>query len=266
MTKHTIEQILDELRKGRRPLLADKPAESDTSRYDCQRCKDQGGYLSRQDGLEVWTMCSCMAERKVKRLLGASEITPAFRQLGFHEFRTQGKSQAVKDAFECAKEFVADYEQIKDSRKNSIALLGQPGSGKTHLLTAAANDLMRKRHVPVIYFPFVEGFIDLKNDFDLLEAKLNRIKQADVLFIDDLFKPVNGKPRATDWQLEQMYSVLNYRYLNHKPILLSSELTIETLVRVDEAIGTRIYEMCSDYLVIIKGTAYDLNHRLEGIR
>lgn len=112
--------------------------------------------------------------------------------------------------------------------------------------------------MPVIYFPFVEGFTDLKNDFALLEAKLNRMKQADVLFIDDLFKPVNGKPRATDWQLEQMYSVLNYRYLNHKPILLSSELTIEALVRVDEALGTRIYEMCSDYLVIIKGALTSL--------
>lgn len=57
MTKRTIEQILDELRRGRRPLLADKPAESDASRYDCLRRKDQGGYLVRQNGLEVWTMC-----------------------------------------------------------------------------------------------------------------------------------------------------------------------------------------------------------------
>lgn len=63
---------------------------------------------------------SCMAERKVKRLLGASEITHAFRQLGFREFRTQGKPQAIKDAFECAKEYVADYEQIKESRKTAL--------------------------------------------------------------------------------------------------------------------------------------------------
>ncbi|MCI3988182.1 ATP-binding protein, partial [Bacillus vallismortis] len=72
------------------------------------------------------------------------------------------KPQAIEDSFECTKEYVADYEQIKYSRKNSIALLGQPGSGKTHLLTASANDLMKTRHVPVIYFTFVEGFTDLK--------------------------------------------------------------------------------------------------------
>uniref|UniRef100_UPI00164B3367 DnaA ATPase domain-containing protein n=1 Tax=Bacillus tropicus TaxID=2026188 RepID=UPI00164B3367 len=88
-------------------------------------------------------------------------------------------------------------------RKNSIALLGRPGSGKTHLLTALSNYVMRQKQTPVLYLPFVEGFTDVKNDFDLFDAKLGRMKQADVLFIDDLFKPLNGKPRATDWQIEQ---------------------------------------------------------------
>lgn len=58
MTKRTIEQILDELRRGRRPLLADKPAESDASRYDCLRCKDQGGYPS---GRMAWKSGRCAA-------------------------------------------------------------------------------------------------------------------------------------------------------------------------------------------------------------
>ncbi|WP_277714590.1 ATP-binding protein [Bacillus atrophaeus] len=266
MTKRTLEQILAELRSGKRPLLVNKSDESDVNRYDCPACKDQGGFLKKQNGQDIWAVCGCVGERKVRRMLGASEITAEFSKLSFEGFHTAGKPQAVIDAYECAAEFVEHFQDIQSARKNSIALLGQPGSGKTHLLTAAANRLMKTQHVPVVYFPFVEGFTDLKNDFDLLEAKLSRIKQSGVLFIDDLFKPVNGKPRATDWQIEQMYSVINYRYLNHKPILLSSELTVEELVRVDEALGTRIYEMCSDYLVIIKGNVFDLNHRLEGIR
>ena len=45
MTKRTIEQILADLKNGKRPLLADRPEESDKSRFDCPLCKDQGGYL-----------------------------------------------------------------------------------------------------------------------------------------------------------------------------------------------------------------------------
>ena len=34
-----------DLKNGKRPLLADRPEESDESRFDCPLCKDQGGYL-----------------------------------------------------------------------------------------------------------------------------------------------------------------------------------------------------------------------------
>lgn len=133
------------------------------------------------------------------------------------------------------------------------------------MLTAAANELMRKLFVPVLYFPFVEGFNDLKQDFSLLEDKLNRMKQVEVLFLDDLFKPVGGRPRATEWQIEQTYAVVNYRYLNHKPIMLSSELSVEEIVSIDEALGTRLVEMCQDFLVIVNGSSFGINHRLEGM-
>lgn len=88
------------------------------------------------------------------------------------------------------------------------------------------------------------------------------MRKVEVLFIDDLFKPINGQPRATDWQVEQIQSVLNYRYLNHKPLLISSELTIDEILNIDEALGSRIHQMCRDYIVIIKGDRMQLNHRL----
>lgn len=196
----------------------------------------------------------------------ASEITDEFKRLGFKNFETKSKPQAVIDAYQTAVEYFRDFEGIRGERKNSIALLGQPGAGKTHLLTALSNNFINRLHIPVLYFPYVEGFNDLKDDFDKLEEKLERMKQVDVLFIDDLFKPVRGKPRATEWQVEQTYSVINYRYLNHKPILISSELTVDELVDIDEALGTRIFQMCQDFTVVIKGDRMQLNHRLEGLR
>lgn len=170
----------------------------------------------------------------------------------------------IKDALQCAQEYILDFTEIRDTRANSIALLGQPGSGKTHLLTAISNHLMVEKQVSVLYFPYVEGFDDLKDDFEILEEKMERMKKVDVLFIDDLFKPIgrNRKPRATEWQIERMYALVNYRYLNHLPILVSSELTVDELESVDEALGTRIYEMCSHYTVLIQGNKKVLNQRL----
>ncbi|UZD52656.1 ATP-binding protein [Bacillus halotolerans] len=206
--------------------------------------------------------CECVKQKKIAKLMAASGITEKFEKLLFGNFKLNGKPQMIKDAYECAVEYFKDFEKIKGERANSIALLGQPGSGKTHLLTAIMNNLINKKSTHCLYFPYVEGMSDLKNDFDQLETKLNAMRKADVLFIDDLFKPVDGKPRATEWQVEQIQSVVNYRYLNHKPLLISSELTTDNLLDVDEALGSRIYQMCKYYTVIIQGNRMELNHRL----
>ncbi|MBD0399222.1 MULTISPECIES: ATP-binding protein [Bacillus] len=206
--------------------------------------------------------CECVKRKKIARLMKASGITEEFEKLLFGNFIKDGKPDMIKDAYECAVEYYKDFQSIKGKRSNSIALLGQPGSGKTHLLTAIMNNLIKKKSIYCMYFPYVEGMGDLRNDFDQLETKLDAMRKAEVLFIDDLFKPVKGEPRATDWQVEQIQSVVNYRYLNHKPLLISSELDTGEILDIDEALGSRIHQMCRDYTVTIKGDRMQLNHRL----
>ncbi|OYD13586.1 ATP-binding protein [Bacillus velezensis] len=206
--------------------------------------------------------CKCVKQKKIARLMEASGITEEFEMLLFGNFITDGKPAMIKDAYECAMEYFKDFQKVKGERSNSIALLGQPGSGKTHLLTAIMNNLIKKKSVYCMYFPYVEGMGNLRDNFDQLESKLDAMRKADVLFIDDLFKPVKGEPRATDWQVEQIQSVVNYRYLNHKPLLISSELDTAALLDIDEALGSRIHQMCRNYTVIIKGDRMQLNHRL----
>ncbi|MBH0157127.1 MAG: ATP-binding protein [Bacillota bacterium] len=209
--------------------------------------------------------CSCIKQKNVEKLLRSSEITDEFSNNSFSNFITEGKDQLIKDAYQCTQEYILDFSDIRRMRTNSIALLGQPGAGKTHLLTAIANHLIKKMQISVLYFPYVEGFDDLKDDFEKLEEKMVRMKKVDVLFIDDLFKPVGQlrRPRATEWQIEKMYALINYRYLNHLPVLISSELTVDEIEAVDEALGSRLYEMCRNYMVIIKGDKKILNRRLS---
>ena len=114
--------------------------------------------------------------------------------------------------------------------------------------------------VELIYFPYVEGCNNLKSNFEETENKIERLKKIGMLFIDDLFK---GREKPTAWQIETMFAIINYRYMNHLPILISSEKTFDDLKLIDEALQSRILQMSKDFNVTIRGR--NLNHRLEGI-
>ena len=78
-----------------------------------------------------------------------------------------------------------------------------------------------------------------------------------VLLIDDLFK---GKLSESDINI--VFEIINYRYLNFLPIIVSSEFNINRLLSFDEGVGSRIYEMCKDYVVEIEKDMNN-NYRLK---
>lgn len=94
-------------------------------------------------------------------------------------------------------------------------------------------------------------------DNEFYSKSISKYKTCEVLLINDLFK---GKVTQSDINI--MFEIINYRYLNYLPIIVSTESTIENLLYFDEAIGSRIYEMAKDYIVEIE---YDVknNYRLR---
>lgn len=157
-------------------------------------------------------------------------------------------------------EYTKKFKEIRNNRQNSIALLGQPGCGKTHLLMAVSNNLI-KRGVEVVYFPWVEGWTEVGEDYKTMPEKIRKLQRAEVLFVDDVYK---GRAEPTKTQKEQWFAIINYRYMEKLPILVSSERTISEMCEYDEAVGSRINEMCRDYKAIINRNM-DLNVRLKSI-
>lgn len=191
--------------------------------------------------------CSCRIEKRRQRLFQSSRITANFLKMGFKNFEVKDRPACVKDARDITLEYFNQFSQIRDTRQNSCVLLGPPGSGKTHLLMAISNGLLRQ-DIGVHYFPWVEGFGELKDNLDELESRLNIMRRADVLFLDDLFK---GRTRPTDFQLEQLFGVVNYRYLNCKPMLVSSERDIDEICAIDEGIGRRLWERAKGHRALM---------------
>ena len=140
------------------------------------------------------------------------------------------------DSYTVARSYVRDFDNIKNNRKNSVIFMGSLGGGKTHLSLVIANELM-KRGVDVVYMGYRDCIIRLKQnimDANVYESMMSRYKGCKVLLIDDLFK---GS-------------------------ITSSDKRREELIKIDEAIGSRILERCGDYSVELKG--HRLNYRIYG--
>lgn len=169
-------------------------------------------------------------------------------------------NEEVKDMKTVATNYFLRYENIKNERNNSILLVGQPGSGKTHLSMALANNLIKKGK-KVIYMPYVKTMTEIKQNVsnsDIYKSLMDKYKNAEILFIDDLLK---GK--TTEYDVNVLFDIINHRYINNLPMIISTEKDINNFLDFDEAIGSRVYEMCKDYYKVILGK--ENNYRMRGM-
>lgn len=163
--------------------------------------------------------------------------------------------------YSCAKDYADSFSQITKEENNWLVFLGEPGCGKTHLSMAVANVLIRQ-DIQVLYFQHVEGFSELKDmlrNENGIKERIDRMKKVRLLIWDDLWKKKKGQePRP--WEFETVFEVLNYRYLNLLPTIISSEKTPQELMEIDKAIGSRILERGKKHSIAVQGL--ENNYRL----
>lgn len=238
------------------------------NRYECEICKDTE-WVDVKDEYGLYSSsypCKCREVKLYRRILECSGIAEDFLCKTFDNFKTFNKQTELLLAK--AKEYAKTFSLLKNKRNNSLALLGQVGSGKSHLTIAVANELM-KQGIGVRYMQYREDISKIKQcvmDEENYNKEMNKWKNANVLLLDDLFKRATTKnqygEQLNDSDSRIMFEIINYRYFNRLPIIVSSEHGVMKLLELDEAIGSRIIEMCKGYTVEIKGK--ENNYRLRG--
>lgn len=225
--------------------------------YKCQECRDTGWITSFQDGYEVVRRCGCYTVGRARELMEKSGLSREFLKKSFNSFDTR-KEPVLVNAKNKAVGYVKNFKETRHCRHNSIMFCGQPGSGKTHLGTAICSSLM-SMGIPVVYMPYRNAMTKIKQhilDEAAYSKELVRYMDAPVLYIDDMLK---GKLTETD--VNVMYEIINYRYMNSLPLIISTEKDLEGLLVFDEATGSRIIEMCGDNIACIKGKEF--NYRMS---
>lgn len=233
--------------------------------YECDICKDEEWIEDDKTGRYV--PCKCRELKQIKRILENSGISQAFQNKTFDNFEVKNKPSIITKAKNMAIKYLEEFENIKNTDNNSIALLGQVGSGKTHLTIAIVNALMRKG-IPVRYMQYREDIMKIKqaaNDDENYNKEIGKFKNSTVLLIDDLFKGAvttgrNGRKYVNDADVRAMFEILNYRYLKNAPFIISSEYRINDLLDFDEGVGSRVVQRCKGRIIELDGK--ELNHRL----
>lgn len=146
-----------------------------------------------------------------------------------------------------AKQLVIRF--VEDKARGWLLLAGQSGCGKTHLGTAAAGEFL-KAGKDTRYLRWAEESVILKalvQEDIAYQQRIGKLKTCTVLYIDDFLKTQYGKePSAADVRLA--YELLDYRYNNRELItILSTERYVGELIKIDPALGGRIYERSAGY-------------------
>ena len=97
-------------------------------------------------------------------------------------------------------------------------------------------------------------------NLDRYDEMIARVSQLPWLYIDDLFKGAikGSEMQSQDQQI--MFDIINSRYVNRMPTIVSSEFPLDEITRADEGIGSRLKEMLEPYVYTVRGE----NRRLRG--
>lgn len=141
------------------------------------------------------------------------------------------KQRNLSDAHKLARRFAEEPE-------GWLVLQGPNGCGKTHLAAAIGNYQLQ-RGKPVM-FVFVPDFLDhLRSAFSpdskvTYDELFERVKLAPLLILDDF-----GEQASTPWAQEKLYQLINYRYNDRLPMVVTTCLSLE---EIETRIGSRLVD------------------------
>ena len=175
-------------------------------------------------------VCVCrqrnVSDQVRERLFSLSHLDE-LKDLTFESFHPRGRkglgemqSTSLEMAFNQAQHYAKNL-------KGWLMLQGGYGCGKTHLAAGIANFAV-EMGVPTLFLTVPDLLDTLRYSYDsedtTFEKRFDEIRNAQLLVLDDF-----GTQNATGWAQEKLFQIINYRYINKLPLVVTTNLALDEI-------------------------------------
>ncbi|PUB43206.1 ATP-binding protein [Pseudomonas sp. GV047] len=201
---------------------------------ECSRIRNEDE-AARKEAQEAQLLRMRMAEK-----LGSALIPKRFAGKTFAGYIADTPEQ--QKALKTCIRYAAEFKQIAAAGR-CLLLLGKPGTGKTHLSVAIANEIMAKSSDTAVYRTIGSVLQAIRATYDHASDQsesqiLSSLISPSLLILDEIGV---SKEKPSDFELTTLFAIINGRYEELRPTVIVSNLDAK-------ALATAIGERCADRL------------------
>ncbi|HEY6340112.1 MAG TPA: ATP-binding protein [Bryobacteraceae bacterium] len=195
---------------------------------DCAICGGTGWKIVERAGLSGAKRCECAAASRMRTIRRNTGIPPNYEHASLDNFVIPGPENPIaRSALATVRLQVSSFvREFPAADRLGLLLVGDTGTGKTHLAVAALKSIVEKGYEG-LFFDYQNLLDRIRAGFDSASGSSDReayrsALDAQVLLLDDL-----GSHRVTDWVEDTVTSIITYRCNHRKPLIATTNLPID---------------------------------------
>ena len=191
---------------------------------NCPICHGTGYKIIERNGMSGAEKCACASASRAASLLEAANIPSNYRDATLDNFALPEDNPTGRTALGTTLRLVKGFaREFPTATPPGLLLIGEPGTGKTHLAIGVMRVLLEKGH-ECVFFDYQNLLDKIRSGYDASSGTSDKeayrtALDADVLVLDDL-----GAHRVTEWVEDTVTAIITYRCNHRKPLIATTNL------------------------------------------